>query len=79
MTRKRLKATAMIKEKQEYEDLFKDVHKQKIVTEVFKEIIEIRKKLKDATEPGAPDLCTIPVLVNSTDIHSRIDVYLSRK
>ena len=58
ITRKRLKSTAMMKEKYEYEDLFKDVHKQKIVTEVFKEIIEIRKKLKDQTEPGAPDLCT---------------------
>ena len=79
MTKKRLKSTEMIKEKFEYEDLFKDVHKQRIITQVFKEIIEVRQKLKDETEPGTPDLCTIPVLVNSTDIHSRIDVYLSRK
>ena len=79
MTRKRLKSSGMINEKYEYEDIYKDVHKQKIITEVFKEIIELRKKLKDETEPEAPDLCTIPVLVNSTDVHSRIDVYLSRK
>ena len=45
-----------MKAKYEYEDLFQDVNKQKTIKQVFKEIIEIRKKLKDETEPGAPDL-----------------------
>ena len=77
--RKNLKSTEVIEEKYEYEDIFKDVWKQKIITQVFKKVIEIREQFKDQTEPGAPDLCTVPVLVNSADLHSCIDGYLSRK
>ena len=77
--RKSLKSTEVIEGKYEYEDIFKDVWKQKIITQVFKKVIEIREQFKDQTEPGAPDLCTVPVLVNSADLHSCIDGYLSRK
>ena len=77
--RKNLRSTKVVEEKYEYEDLFKDVRKQKLITEVFTKTIEIRNKLKDETEREASDLCTLPVLVNSSDLHDCIDGYLSRK
>ena len=65
--RKNLRSTEVMEEKYEYEDLFNDVRKQKLITVVFTKIIEIRNKLKDETEREALDLCTLLVLVDSSD------------
>ena len=46
----------------EYCDIFKDTHKQKVVTVLFTELLEIKKKLESEDSPST---CPTQVLMNS--------------
>ena len=63
-----------------YGDLFKNVEKQKGVTQLFKEIIEIRKELEEDLQCNLVDPSTsLGVLRNSSDLLNCIDDYSSGK
>ena len=56
-----------------YEDIFNEVRKQKTVTLIFKDLIDIRKKLEN--DPSTSD----QVLKTSIDLHDCIDIFSSGK
>jgi hypothetical protein len=64
-----------------YEDIFDDDHmKQKEVTEIFMELLDIRDELKEESQLKELDPCTLSrVLRNSDDLPNCIDNYSSGK
>ena len=70
---KHITSNIIEEDKAEYEDLFGEVRKQKRVTVLFKDLIEIRKKLN--TDPSTSG----EVLKNSFDLHDCIDIFSSGK
>ena len=78
--RKKLKSNAVTQNKIEYNDLFKDCIKQKYCTEMFKEILEIRKKFEEDNRQSELDPCTTPMVqLSSDDLPVCIDNYSSGK
>ena len=57
----------------EYEDIFCEVRKQRRVTVLFKNLVEIRRKLE--TDPSTSG----EVPKNSFDLHDCIDIFSSGK
>ena len=77
---KKLKKNSIAKENILHGDLFKNVEKQKGVTQLFKEIIEIRKELEEDLQCNLVDPSTsLGVLRNSSDLLNCIDDYSSGK
>ena len=75
-----LKTNSIARKKIVYGDLFKNVEKQKGVTQLFKEIIEIRKELEEDLQCNLVDPSTsVGVLRNSSDLLNCIDDYSSGK
>ena len=73
---KKLKGKSITKEKIEYKDLFENVLKQKQVTQIYIELLEIRKKLEEENQNKTLDPSTaLTVLRNSFDVHASIDNY----
>ena len=73
---KRLEGKTVAKEKIRYEDLFKDVEKQKQITQIYIELLEIRNKLQEEDQCQTLDPSTDPsVLKNSFDLRTSIDNY----
>ena len=73
---RRHKGKSMTKEKVEYQDIFKDVIKQKQITQIYTELLEIRKKLEEDDQHRELDPSTVQtVLRNSFDLHNSIDNY----
>ena len=73
---RRHKGKSMTKEKVEYQYIFKDVIKQKQITQIYKELLEIRKKLEEDDQHRELDPSTVQtVLRNSFDLHNSIDNY----
>ena len=63
-----------------YEDIFNNIQKQKEATELFKDLIDIRLKLKEEYQANQLDPCTsAEVLRNSNDLLYCIDNYSSGK
>ena len=78
--RKKLKSNAVTQNKIEYNDLFKDCIKQKYCTEMFKEMLDIRKKLEEDNRQSELDPCTTPMVqLSSDDLLVCIDNYSSGK
>ena len=68
-----IKSKMIEDDKANYDDIFAEVRKQKRVTVLFKNILEIRKKLEsDPSTSGE-------VLKNSFDLHDCIDIFSSGK
>ena len=72
----KLEGKTITKEKIEYDDLFKDVGKQKQITQMFTELLDIRKKLQEEDQYRTLDPSTgLLVLKNRFDLHTSIDNY----
>ena len=74
--RKELKSHHVTAGPVEYCDIFKDTHKQKVVTALFIELIKIKKKLETDKNPST---CATQVLRNSYDLQDCIVDYSSGK
>ena len=69
-------STKIPKRKIVYEDIFDNMQKQKEATELFKDLIDIRMKLKEEYQANQLDPCTsAKVLGNSNDLLFCIDNY----
>ena len=71
---KYLKRKTVTKDKIEYQDIFGNVEKQKQITQIFIELLEIRKNLEEDQDKRL-DPSTALVLRNSLDLHTSIDNY----
>ena len=68
---KKLEGKTITKEEIKYEDLFQSVEKQKQVTQLYTELIEIRNKIEEEDQYRTLDPSTgLLVLRNSTDDYS---------
>ena len=67
---KKLERKSITKENIEYKDLFENVEKQKLVAQIYIELLEIRKKLEEENQNKTLDPSTVhTVLRNSFDVH----------
>ena len=53
---RKLKSEDIIKEKAEYNDIFKDVKKQKVIVTLFSKLLEIRKKILNEQQLSNPSI-----------------------
>ena len=77
---KNLKSEKLAKGKIQYDHIYKDEKKQREVTELFKELIEVRNKLEEDIQAKQLDPCTSPdVQRNGDDLLLCTDNYSSGK
>ena len=77
---KNLKSEKLAKGKIQYDHIYKDEKKQMEVTELFKELIEVRNKLEEDIQAKQLDPCTFPeVQRNGVDLLLCTDNYSSGK
>ena len=63
-----------------YDDIFKDIKRQKGITALFKVLLDIRRKLKDEFQLSQLNPCiSAEVLRNGLDLRNCIDNYSSGK
>ena len=51
-----LRSTEIVQEKVEYNDIFKDIKKQKAIVSIFSKLLEIRKNLKNQENLANPSI-----------------------
>ena len=74
------KSTEISQYKIVYDDIFKDIKKQKGITALFRELLDIRRKLKDEFQLSQLNPCiSAEVLRNGLDLRNCIDNYSSGK
>ena len=75
-----LKSTEISQHKIVYEDIFKDIKKQKEITALYKLLLDIRRKLKGESQLSQLNPCiSSQVLRNGLDLRNCIDNYSSGK